>query len=369
MMHLGCARRLLSTACPRRTARIDKLPDGYRADKIIAALKASPVESVIPLKNHLLLRFFDESTARRCVEGNVGGYSVRMDEEPEPRLSAYVVAALGLEDASRTLSIMNPPKEKRALLGEMEGLQWTRIENGRFEYRFWGVVDACRVFSRYNAVKGAVFIFVPDDKDEYMFPSWYPRGEFLVGKVERNVLVSNIQNGETLRILGERVAEFDAHGFLLKAHYERKTKAMKVVLATSGHAKQFLEACKDLGDVELSYQEDNDPRWISRGMITALTLGARRSISLSVPSEHRSSMTAYRSFFSQYGALRPQSSEDDGPEELRLHFESILGAMKAVMLTEATFEGASITFLGARDLAPYRLTHVGRRQHWRLPVP
>ncbi|KAK0221162.1 hypothetical protein EDD85DRAFT_263011 [Armillaria nabsnona] len=363
MMHLGCStRRLLSTAChPQRTIRIDKLPDGYKIDKIMAALKASPVESIIPSKNHLLVRFFDETTARRCIEGNTAAW---LDEDPSPRLSAYVVAALGLEDASRTLFIKNPPREKRGLLKRMEGLQWTRIENERFEYRFLDITDACRVFSRYNTVAGAKFIFVPDDKDDYMFPSWYPRREFQVGKVERNVLVSNIKDKETLDKL---VAEFDARGCLIKASYERKTKAMKVVLTTSEHAKQFLEACQGL---EVSYQEDHDPHRISRGMIVALTLGARRSVSLSVPPERRSSMHAYRRFFSQYGALRPESSEDDAPEAACLHYESILGAMKAVMLTEATFEGASITFLGSPDLEPNRLpAEGGRRHNWRLPVP
>lgn len=144
MMHLGCStRRLLSTACyPQRTIRIDKLSDGYKIDKVMAALKASPVESIIPSKNHLLVRFFDETTARRCIERNT---AARLDEEPSPRLSAYVVAALGLEDASRTLFIKNPPREKRGLLKRMEGLQWTRIENERFEYRFLDVTDACRV--------------------------------------------------------------------------------------------------------------------------------------------------------------------------------------------------------------------------------
>ncbi|PBK90477.1 hypothetical protein ARMGADRAFT_298764 [Armillaria gallica] len=142
---------------------------------------------------------------------------------------------------------------------------------------------------------------------------------------------------------------------------------MKVVLATSEHAKQFLETCQGL---EVSYQEDPDPHRISRGMIVALTLGARRSVSLSVPPEHRSSMNAYRRFFSQYGSLRPESSEDDAPEAVYLHYESILGAMKAVMLTEATFEGASITFLGSPDLEPNRLlAEGGRRHNWRLPVP
>ncbi|KAK0479432.1 hypothetical protein EDD18DRAFT_1440806 [Armillaria luteobubalina] len=363
MMHFGCSiRRLLSTAChPQRTVRIDKLPDGYKIDTVIAALKASPVESIIPEKNHLLVRFFDESTARRCLEGNT---AARMDEDPSPRLSAYVVAALGLEDASRTLFITNPPREKRVLLKKMDGLQWTRIENERLEYRFLDVTDACRVFHRYNTVTGAKFVFVPDDKDDYMFPSWYPRKEFLVGKVERNVVVSNIRDRE---MLDKLVAEFDTRSCLLKTSYERKTKSMKVVLATSGHAKQFLEACQDL---QVSLREDPDPQRIRRGMIVALTLGAHRSISLSVPPERRSSMHAYRRFFAQYGSLRPEASEDDAPDAVHLHYESILGAMKAVMLTEATFEGASITFLGSPGLEPYRLpTEGGRRHNWRLPVP
>ncbi|KAK0468881.1 hypothetical protein IW261DRAFT_1517327 [Armillaria novae-zelandiae] len=350
MMHLGCSiRRLLSTAChPQRTIRIDKLPDGYKIDKVTAALKASPVESIIPEKNHLLVRFFDESTAMRCLEGNT---VARMDEDPSPPLSAYVVAALGLEDASRTLFIRNPAREKRGLLQKMEGLQWTRTENERLEYRFLDVTDACRVFNRYNTVAGAKFVFVPDDKDDYMFPSWYPRREFRVGKVERNVVVTNIKDKEGLDKL---VTEFDA-------------RSMRVVLATSEQATQFLETCQDL---EVSLREDPDPHRIHRGMIVALTLGAHRSVSLSVPPEHRSSMRAYRRFFAQYGSLRPESSEDDAPEGVYLHYESILGAMKAVMLTEATFEGASITFLGSPGLEPYRIpTEGGRRHNWRLPVP
>ncbi|KAK0476013.1 hypothetical protein EDD18DRAFT_1191635, partial [Armillaria luteobubalina] len=296
MMHFGCSiRRLLSTAChPQRTVRIDKLPDGYKIDTVIAALKASPVESIIPEKNHLLVRFFDESTARRY--------------------------------ASRTLFITNPPREKRVLLKKMDGLQWTRIENERLEYRFLDVTDACRVFfHRYNTVTGAKFVFVPDDKDEYMFPSWYPRKEFLVGKWNGT---SGVQY-QRQRMLDKLVAEFDSR---------RKTKSMKVVLATSERAKQFLEACQDAG-IAPGDQILND-------------------VSLSVPPERRSSMHAYRRFFAQYGSLRPEASEDDAPDAVHLHYESILGAMKAVMLTEATFEGASITFLGSPGLEPH---------NWRYP--
>lgn len=81
---------------------------------------------------------------------------------------------------------------------------------------------------------GAKFIFVPEDKDDYIFPSWYPRREFQVGKVERNVLVSNIKDKEPLHKL---VAEFDARGFLLKTSYERKTKVRRTLVVMLTYSK------------------------------------------------------------------------------------------------------------------------------------
>ncbi len=137
---------------------------------------------------------------------------------------------------------------------------------------------------------GAKFIFVPDDKDDYMFPSWYPRREFQVGKVERNVLVSNIKDKETLDKL---VAEFDARGFLVKASYERKTKVWTSLVSEPPHSNMLVgdesRAC-DVGAREAIPRGMSGPRGIVpggsrsssdiRGMIVALTLGARRSVSL-----------------------------------------------------------------------------------------
>ncbi len=112
---------------------------------------------------------------------------------------------------------------------------------------------------------GAKFIFVPDDKDEYMFPSWYPRREFQVGKVERNVLVSNIKDKETLDKL---VAEFDARGFLVKASYERKTKVWTSLVSEPPHSNMLVgdesRAC-DVGAREAIPRGMSGPRGIVPG--------------------------------------------------------------------------------------------------------
>ncbi len=164
---------------------------------------------------------------------------------------------------------------------------------------------------------GAKFIFVPDDKDDYMFPSWYPRREFQVGKVERNVLVFNIKDKETLDKL---VAEFDARGFLVKASYERKTKVWTSLVSEPPHSNMLVgdesRAC-DVGAREAIPRGMSGPRGIVPGGSRSSSdiprhdsrahPRRRRSVSLSVPPERRSSMNAYRRFFSQYGSLRPES--------------------------------------------------------------
>ncbi len=124
MLRLGFALRRLGRSCTpcasyatvagpsslHRTVRVENLPEGYNVGSIIDAVRANPSETIIPSKDHLLVKFFDEGTARRCVEASKE-LSVKIDDSTSPPLSTQTVASLAKYSATRTIRLGTFPED------------------------------------------------------------------------------------------------------------------------------------------------------------------------------------------------------------------------------------------------------------------
>ncbi len=80
--------RSLSTGLISRTVRVESLAEGYNVNRVLAAIKANPAESITVAKDHLLVRFFNEDMAKNCVASGSGtsGAVMKMDDSLSPPL-------------------------------------------------------------------------------------------------------------------------------------------------------------------------------------------------------------------------------------------------------------------------------------------
>ncbi|PBK62719.1 hypothetical protein ARMSODRAFT_602033 [Armillaria solidipes] len=121
----------------QRTVRVENLPSGYDVGSIVEAIKGNPSEAIVPSKDHLLVRFFDEYTARRCVEvsNGVQNLSLKIDESASAPLDDATIAKLVKFDLTRTVRLSNIPKS----LSEYDLKQTlSKYEGGRGVHRLEG---------------------------------------------------------------------------------------------------------------------------------------------------------------------------------------------------------------------------------------
>ncbi|KAK0431095.1 hypothetical protein EV421DRAFT_1854954 [Armillaria borealis] len=62
----------LSTGLISRTVHVESHAEGYNVNRILAAIKANPTESIPGVKGHLIVRFFNEDTSKDCVVSGSG---------------------------------------------------------------------------------------------------------------------------------------------------------------------------------------------------------------------------------------------------------------------------------------------------------
>ncbi len=103
---------LQSQAGFRRIVLVRNLPQGYDISNVIDTITANPIEAIISGDDQLTVQFLSEQLARKCVNSGGGAglrWSLTLDEETSPKLSAYAVAAIGyspvtLNDAEKFAS-------------------------------------------------------------------------------------------------------------------------------------------------------------------------------------------------------------------------------------------------------------------------
>ncbi|SJL02434.1 uncharacterized protein ARMOST_05761 [Armillaria ostoyae] len=363
---------------PHRTVRVGNLPVGYNVAQVVKAIKANPVEKILTKKDHLLIRFFDDAAAERCVERctDAKGPTLTMDEDGSPRLSAEIVAGLGAFNLSRTFRLENLPAAAtedrlRKKFAAIDGLESLHCETNAY-VRFLEVnqaIDAAAIFLRKRELdsdlRNTRVVYI-NDNDSYDLPDWCTETED-GGPVQRMVTV-NSASLEVKSFIRQSVRTFEKdHLSVLSFRIFPATNNIVMRFPTADLARSYVntyqaEASK-LG-VDLTLEYDDRTEYITRGMVTALALGARRTVRLVLRQNQLKQIVEYHKIFRLFGRLhtiRPQVREETESLIIYVVFEDIRSAMKCILglakpdrlgLDTTYLKGAKVNFFGSRTLAP-----------------
>ncbi|KAK0185269.1 hypothetical protein F5146DRAFT_1072220 [Armillaria mellea] len=317
--------RSLSTGLISRTVRVESLAEGYNVSR-----------------NHLLVRFFNEDMAKNCIASGAGmsGAVMKMDDTLSPPRSAVDVAALGRLGTSRLLVMKEIPnniqeKDILEILSQHGGLESWIFDSPKR-------TATARYFDMHDAFQEA-------DK----------------GMVNCRVKFSGITDPRMILHLRSWVVEFEKdHIPVLSISLSREQGTAMLQFASSDLAQTFCNMCAsralELG-VEVSVACRNSA--IQRSLVTALALGACRTVTLNLTSEKDlTHSNDYLHFFKRIGVITPESRHQFASpvNELRISYEKVSSAMRCILALSGLevagsthsslpdFEGASINFLGAR---------------------
>ncbi|KAG7451765.1 uncharacterized protein BT62DRAFT_990219 [Guyanagaster necrorhizus] len=320
MLRIGSAvRRLQAVRFPsasyataaaslHRTVRVENLPEGYDVSSIIETIKGNPAESVAPAKDHLLVRFFDESTARRCVEisNGVQNLSVKIDEATSsPPLDDGTIARIAKFDLTRTIRLSDIPKglheyDLQQMLTKYEGAD-VRLNLAETEADIH-FLDVHHATDAYSVLKttGATVAHRQVIPDDYIFPEWYSReGPESTQAVNITRFSSRQVREDCYRLVSD--TSLPSVPFITTLLPKRHW--IKAFFPTTALARQFVEESKAKSDA-LGVKVTLEPTKIHLGanMITAVGLGATRMISLPATVEP-TSFGQIKRFFSFYGLV------------------------------------------------------------------
>ncbi|KAK0446957.1 uncharacterized protein EV420DRAFT_1569131 [Desarmillaria tabescens] len=357
----------------RRTVRVEQLPDGYDVSDVVGTLRASPVEAIVPSQNYVSLRFFAKTLAKRYRLRNSDRLDVRIDEEVRtPPLSAFTVAALGRYGLSLGFVVEGLPG------GMMEEEMKEMLFSGRrvVSWRLEGTRADVRVFSLHHAMlvwltlkenpqfKDCRMTFI--DEGDYLYPEWYsPPKE----GSKRSVIIDNILTSQTSIAVRDWVSSFDkqvpglGYGAL-----RPEQNMMRLRFVSPDVARQFIAKFEDRSDglnvrVTLGDGSSVEDGMVAspaerRSLVTAISMGACRTLVVQFDKAHHVEKSEYRAFFGQFGSIA-LISEQKWHDELRLsvQYEDVHDAMQAIVSLSIPgkghmYEGARVNFLDANHLQP-----------------
>ncbi|KAK0209282.1 hypothetical protein DFS33DRAFT_523292 [Desarmillaria ectypa] len=354
-----------------RTARVESLPEGYNVNRILAAIKANPAESITPAKDHLLVRFFNEDMAKHCVAfgSGISGVGMKVDGALSPPLSAVDVAALGRLGMSRSLAITDIPEEVHEenilkILSRHGVLQsWIfDLPNRTATARYLDIHQAFKAWVdlKDNGIKVS-FLTNPD---RYIFPEWFPAGEADQGRVKSRVKISGITDPKIILYLRSWIAEFEKdQSPVLSFSLSREQGTAMLQLPSSELAQRFsgIWASRAL-ELGVRVSVEPLPSAIHRGLVTAIALGARRTVTINLAAEKDlAPSNDYLHFFKRIGTITPGSKDQftSPTRKLCVSYENISSAMRCILVLAGLevvgskhprlpgFEGADVDFLGA----------------------
>ncbi|KAK0209300.1 hypothetical protein DFS33DRAFT_1309151 [Desarmillaria ectypa] len=348
-----------------RTIRIDNLPEGYNASSIVDTIKANPAETIIPSKDHLLVRFFDEVTAKRCVEANKKqkNFSLRIDDSTSPPVTPDTVAMLAKYNATRSMELRDVPESFTEsqfieILSKYDGALCTHFDRsgGLVEAQFLDIHHTYKAHVDFVEA-GVRPAFV--DSDSSIYPEWYSKQDTLPN-LKRQVKISGLDNPQIRRLC---IGWTNNYNKVPSASYITSRIGGKnellLYFPTSTLARKFVREFEPLtkGRCQLSLETTERP--VARGVVTALGLGARRLVSLpfaeDLPDIKRKKLA---SFFFRFGRLDSRNlTVSEG--RLTVPFANVVGATSFVHgmyqglrdLPPAELQGVRPTFFGAYHLA------------------
>ncbi|KAK0491800.1 hypothetical protein EDD18DRAFT_1109548 [Armillaria luteobubalina] len=267
----------------RRTVRVENLPEGYSVGSIIDAVKANPSETIIPSKDHLLVKFLDEKAARRCVEATKE-LSVKIDDSTSPVLSTLTVASLAKHSASRTIRLGTLPKDfTESQFNKI--LSQYGIVSSRFD-KETGVAEA-QFLDLHQGLQARIDFLKADTHPKYMegehftYPEWCSKEDTQPGQ-RRLVRIAGLTDSlirEMCTSWTNDYTRFPLAAFI-SAQFIDGSGEMSVYFPTSALAQQFITTCEPLADGECKFFLKTSSQAVSPGMVTAIDQGARRTVTV-----------------------------------------------------------------------------------------
>ncbi|KAK0222500.1 hypothetical protein EDD85DRAFT_861301 [Armillaria nabsnona] len=348
-----------------RTVCVDNLPEGFNANSIVDTIKANPAEKVIPSKDHLLVRFFDEGTAKRCVEANrkQKDFSLRIDDSTSPPVTPDTVALLAKYSATRSIELRNVPEsfteyQFAEILSKYDGALCTHFDRsgGLIEAQFLDIHQAYKAHVDFVEA-GVRPTFV--DSESSIYPEWYSKQD-TQPNLKRLVKISGLDNPQIRRLCIGWTNNYDKvpSASYIVSRIGGKNELL-LFFPTSSLARRFVRELEPLtkGRCQLTCEATEQP--VARGVVTALGLGARRLVSLPFPEDLPDvKRKQLASFFFRFGRLDSRNLiVSEG--QLTVPFANIFGATSFVHgmyhglrdRPPAELQGVRPTFLGARHLA------------------
>ncbi|KAK0491832.1 hypothetical protein EDD18DRAFT_1186489 [Armillaria luteobubalina] len=364
----------LESASVYRTVRVSNVPEGYNVNTVVNTLKTNPVQAIIPFKDHMLVQFLDEGMARRCINHSNDTYKLSIDV-PSPAVTSRDVSLLGTYNLSRTLVLKNLPADldepKLAeILSQREGIDAWRFhpsENSAVAH-FLDIHSAFE--ARTECQKAGMSATFPHSGGDYLFPEWFPEEEDGQAFVETRVEISGIKNFPTLLVVRDWISKFErsSPACLIMTSFYKQRKMLTIQFATKELARKFVEdfsADAPYQNIQLSSRKIQDP--LSRGMITAVGLGAQRTVCLKLSNKGPDSRRKeeYFYFFCQFGAVSGSFRDEryhECSKPLFIPFDSLQSALRCVLSVPQfkaavldhfpELKGAAITFAGNSHLTP-----------------
>ncbi|KAK0209302.1 hypothetical protein DFS33DRAFT_1380788 [Desarmillaria ectypa] len=253
-----------------RTVRVENLLSGYDVGSIIEAIKANPSEAVLPSKDHLLVQFFDECTARRCVEASNGvkSLSLKIDESTSAPLDDATIAKIGLHeyDLKQTLS-------------KYEGVDVRfNLAETETDIHFLDIHQAVDAHTDLKAIGGtpAYLQVIPDD---YIFLSGIHQED------QKQRKPSSFPNSLLLKFVMTAIdwSWIWALALYLSSLRSLRDVGIKSFFPSTSLARQFVEECKVKPDAfGIKVSLESTVRRPKASATTAVCLGATRVVSLPV---------------------------------------------------------------------------------------
>ncbi|KAK0190662.1 hypothetical protein F5146DRAFT_563319 [Armillaria mellea] len=364
-----------------RTVHVSNLPQEYDLNSVLNAIRANPVERILTRHDHVLVQFFSEEMAQRCVRDYEGLLSLAIHPHPSPPLSCFTVAAIGYLSLSRALEISNISSDITEDIFKDEVYCYSaRVERSESEARarlefldIHAAIKARATLVRLKSFKDAKFSYA-EYPGSYMYPSWFTPSVDDAPDAQRKVVIENIPDGAAV-VECRRWANASDSVMPTVLSSARFTKLQVFVISfgTAESARNFIEtyqARAKIRGMKISLAQDKSS-YVDRNILSARDLGANRKIHIHIGREHRRSDEDYVQMFSRYGgiaSIADRFQEGASHGTLWIEYQSIQGAMRAVIALckgappIKALEGANFGFYNTQHLKRMEVTARPRQE-------
>ncbi|KAK0499778.1 hypothetical protein EDD18DRAFT_1152527 [Armillaria luteobubalina] len=363
-----------------RTVRVDNLPQEYDLNSILNAIQANPVERIITRHDHVLVQFFSEEMAQRCVRDYEGLLSLAIHPHPSPPLSCFTVAAIGYLSLSRAMEISDiPPDITEDIFQDEVHCSSVRVDRSESKARarleFLDVHDAIKAKTtlvRLESFQNAKISYV-ERPGRYMYPSWFTPSSSLrtypmVPAVVECRRWTNAADSVMPTVLSSARFSKTQVRKSFRSPYTHPiccTQVFVVSFGTAESARNFIETYQPRAKIrgmKMSLAQDKS-QYVDRNILSARDLGANRKLHIHIGREHRRSDEDYVKMFSRYGGIASIADRfQDGASHgtLWIEYQSVQGAMRAAI---ALCHGANLSkALQGADFGFYSTQHLKRME-------